>query len=122
MVCTLARGNDFTNACSFAFHVPPGGYAEAAFESANYPIYFSDDTVIAFDFSALGTDGVRKMPLVRYSGENGGDRIVMSDALLAKVQAAAEAARPHSRVTLSSDRRLLSLCVPSTRGTLITIR
>lgn len=122
MVCTLARGNDFTNACSFAFHVPPGGYAEAAFESANYPIYFSDDTVIAFDFSALGTDGVRKMPLVRYSGENAGDRIVMSDALLAKVQAAAEAARPHSRVTLSSDRRLLSLRVPSMRGTLIIIR
>ena len=60
MVCAVPRGNDFTNACSFVFHVPVGGYAEAA--------------------------------------------------------------RPYSRVTLSSDRRLLSLRVPSMRGTLITIR
>ena len=122
MVCAVPRGNDFTNACSFVFHVPVGGYAEAAFESTSSPISFSDDTEFSFDFSALGTDGVQKMPLVRYSGENADARIVMSDALLAKVQEAAEAARPHSRVTLSSDRRLLSLRVPSTRGTLITIR
>ena len=61
------------------------------------------------------------MPLIRYSGSNAeGDRIVLSDELLANIQAAASDANPFASVKLSDDRRLLTLSV--TEGTLLMVK
>lgn len=117
----LGSKNDmpFTNACSFAFHVPAGGYAAAPLESTVNALRFSDDTVFSFDLSAVGSGRLRRMPLIRYSG-TGADRIVLSDALFAKIRAAAVAANPRAKVKLSADRRLLSLSL--SEGALLIVR
>lgn len=117
----LGSGNHgpFTNACSFAFHVPAGGYAAAPLESTMKALRFSDDSVFSFDLSAAGSGRLRNMPLIRYSG-TGEDRIVLSDALFAKIQAAAVAANPRAKVKLSADRRLLTLSL--SEGALLIVR
>lgn len=119
----LASRNDgpFTNACALAFHVPEGGYAAAPLESTVAALRFSDDTAFSFDLSGIGAACLRNVPLVRYSGSNPEEsRIVLPDALLAKIRAAATAAHPRARVEFSEDARLLTLSVPS--GTLLIVR
>ncbi len=107
-------GCDFTNACKFVFHVPAKGYSEAALESTSAGLQFSDDTEFEFDFDAVSKDGLRNVPLLKYSGDMGEQyRIVMSDELLEKINAAAAKVREGSKVRLSSDRRELTLRVGS---------
>ena len=119
----LASRNDgaFTNACTLAFHVPEGGYAAAPLESTVAALRFADDAVFSFDLSGIGAACLRNVPLVRYSGANPEEsRIVLSDALLAKIRAAATAAHPRAKVKLSADRRLLTLSLAE--GALLIVR
>ena len=79
----------FTNACRFVFHVPAAGYQAAPLESTSAKLVFSDDTEFDFDFSELPRHGLRNVPLVAYTGGNSQvtERLVMSDALVAKIAA-----------------------------------
>ncbi len=113
-------GCDFTNACKFVFHIPAEGYKEAAFESTSSSIRFSDDSEFVFDFDAVSKDGLKSVPLLKYSGNNA-TRLIFSDELLAKINTAAEKTRQGSRVKLSSDCRELTLRVGS-QGLLISVR
>ncbi len=111
---TNTRYGTFTNACVLAFHVPESGYTSAALESQGAPLKFSDDTEFVFDFSSVSKDGVKNVPLVAYTGSNAeGNRIVMSDELVAKANAAAVKARSGSKVKLSADGTSLTLRVGS---------
>ena len=115
-------GCDFTNACKFVFHVPAKGYTEAPLESQSAGLQFSDDSEFTFDFDAVSKDGLRNIPLLKYSGDMGEQyRIVMSDDLLEKINAAAAKVREGSKVRLSSDRRELTLRVGSA-GLAIIVR
>ena len=116
------RYGNFTNACVLAFYVPEEGYSSAAIESQGAPLKFSDDTEIVFDFSSVSKDGVKNVPLIAYTGSNvEGNRIVMSDELVAKANAAAAKARGGSKVKLSSDGTSLTLRVGSS-GLSIIVR
>ena len=111
----------FTNGCVFAFHVPAGGYAAAPFESQKAAFVFSDDTEFEFDFSAAKDTTIRNVPLVSYTGTNAeASRIVMSDALLAKIDAAAKRANGRARVRLSADRKTLSVSI--SQGLMLIVR
>ena len=121
LILGSGNGGVFTNACSFAFQVPAGGYTVAPFESTATALRFTDDSVFSFDLSGAGSWQIRNVPLIRYSGSNAeGDRIVLSDELLANIQAAASDANPFASVKLSDDRRLLTLSV--TEGTLLMVK
>lgn len=111
LMLTGGNSGDFTNRCTFAFTVPEGGYESAPVESSNQALHLCDDTAFEFDFSAVRQTGV-KTTLFRYSGGNTDWRIRISPKTLERIQ---EAARRHvsgARVTLSDDRRTISLRVP----------
>lgn len=120
----MAGGNGgvFTNQCAFVFKVPEGGYESAPVESNNAPLYFHDDTDFVFDFSAVSKEGLKNVPLIAYTGASYvANRLVISDELFAKMNAAAESVRQGSRVKFSADRRELSLRIGS-QGLCISVR
>lgn len=111
LMLTGGNSGDFTNRCTFAFAVPEGGYASAPVESSNQALHLCDDTAFEFDFSAVRRTGV-KTTLFRYSGGNTDWRIRISQKTLERIRDAARRHAPRARVTLSDDRRTVSLRVP----------
>ena len=114
------NGGSFKRGSILRF-VPAGSgecWTTAPLTSSNVKLNFDDDTEFEFDFSAIGQEGCKAKLIETTSASK---VLGISDALVAKADAAAKAAWPRAKVTLSDNKKVLSLKLPR-QGLMILFR